>query len=374
MNAVLAINSLTGFVLAYCAVLSIRLIRSREGYRTSVAIVGVIILIKSFVVIGNLLEHGLGVLGPDRIEEYLEISLPLLYFLFVVSYSLQDSYRTIEAQKSQLKRWNADLEAEVGRKVVELEKIYSELADARISLINRDRAASFDQVIRKISHLLNTPLGICITSASALDEECPASAEQTLGLLRRSLSRIVGLTTEIRRVLELRTEEEKSRFSLAPIVDEVAKEIMGETSVPFTYAVIGGKEPLYGYRENLKKVFRELMINSVIHNLENSNLSIDVELALEGGRAVLRFRDNGRGIPAEFADKVFDPFSTPSLSDTRLGLGLFMVRSIVQNVFNGDVVISPAEEGGAAFSVSMPASELSAGTGNAVPIAVEFGV
>ena len=357
MNGVLVINFLSAAALILCAVLTVRHLRRRRGYRTSFVIIGIVIMIESFVVIGNLLEHGLGFFGMDRIEEYLEITLPLFYFLFVISYSLQDGQKTIAEQKDRLEKWNEALETEVGKKAAELKETYSELTDTKIALLNRNRAASFDQVIRKLSHLINTPLGICVTSASALLGSRSEDDEATLELLQASLGQITALTSEIRKVLDLQTEEERERFRIGQLVDEVAKGLMLEQAAEFSYFVYGGEASFFGYRENLKKVMRELMENSVIHNAGIDDLTIDVNVFMRGDDLVLRFGDNGRGIAEDFAGQVFDPFTTPSLSDSRLGLGLFMVRSIVQNVFHGDVSMDPAAKRGAGFIVTIPKSE-----------------
>ncbi len=66
----------------------------------------------------------------------------------------------------------------------------------------------------------------------------------------------------------------------------------------------------------------------------------------------IRIHDQGPGIPEQIRDKIFDPFFTTKKSGT--GLGLSIVFSVVQN-HGGAITISSAKDGGAVFSLYLPA-------------------
>ena len=63
--------------------------------------------------------------------------------------------------------------------------------------------------------------------------------------------------------------------------------------------------------------------------------------------------DNGPGIPDDLGDRIFDPYV--STKDTGIGLGLAICRRIVQS-HGGQITASNAPEGGAVFTVRLPAS------------------
>ena len=64
--------------------------------------------------------------------------------------------------------------------------------------------------------------------------------------------------------------------------------------------------------------------------------------------------DSGPGVPAELMERVFDPFFTTKPPGKGTGLGLAIVQRIVQD-HGGRVDVSRAREGGAAFTVTLPA-------------------
>ncbi|MBM4201253.1 MAG: PAS domain-containing sensor histidine kinase, partial [Gammaproteobacteria bacterium] len=67
--------------------------------------------------------------------------------------------------------------------------------------------------------------------------------------------------------------------------------------------------------------------------------------------AELLIRDNGPGIPADQADRIFEPYVTTKSKGT--GLGLAIVKKIVEE-HGGQIRLEAAETGGAAFLIRLP--------------------
>ena len=61
--------------------------------------------------------------------------------------------------------------------------------------------------------------------------------------------------------------------------------------------------------------------------------------------------DNGAGIQASVADRLFEPFV--STKSEGMGLGLVVTRSIVEE-HGGKISVTPKADGGAAFSFTLP--------------------
>jgi signal transduction histidine kinase len=74
----------------------------------------------------------------------------------------------------------------------------------------------------------------------------------------------------------------------------------------------------------------------------------------------LRVRDSGPGIPTEFIEHVFEPFSQADRSRTRahagLGIGLALVRHFVERQGGSIDVASPGHGTGTTFTVRIPSS------------------
>ncbi|MEE4271125.1 MAG: PocR ligand-binding domain-containing protein [Thermoanaerobaculales bacterium] len=80
------------------------------------------------------------------------------------------------------------------------------------------------------------------------------------------------------------------------------------------------------------------------------------EVEAPDGLVVLEVRDTGRGIPEEHLEHIFEPFFTTKGPDQGTGLGLATVYAIVEQ-HGGFIDVVNRREGGAAFSVSLPAAD-----------------
>ena len=89
--------------------------------------------------------------------------------------------------------------------------------------------------------------------------------------------------------------------------------------------------------------------------------TIDIALTRHDSLAEIRIEDSGPGVPADFLPRSFERFSQADGSNTRkhggLGLGLAIVRHLVE-LHGGTVLASNRDEnGGAVLTVSLPAME-----------------
>jgi PAS domain S-box-containing protein len=82
-------------------------------------------------------------------------------------------------------------------------------------------------------------------------------------------------------------------------------------------------------------------------------IRVDARTDARTGSIVLAIRDNGPGIAPEALDKVFQPFFTTRPGGT--GLGLAIVQKVIVS-HNGRVTVANHPDGGAAFTITFPAS------------------
>jgi len=111
--------------------------------------------------------------------------------------------------------------------------------------------------------------------------------------------------------------------------------------------------------ERLQQVFWNLLANAV--KFTPAHGTIDIHLQRDDGLAEVRIEDSGPGVPAEFLPRIFERFSQADGSSTRkhggLGLGLAIVRHLVE--LHGGTVSARNRDGhgGAVLTVSLPALE-----------------
>jgi signal transduction histidine kinase len=110
----------------------------------------------------------------------------------------------------------------------------------------------------------------------------------------------------------------------------------------------------------LKQVFWNLLSNSVKFTPPRGK--IEVRLGTfedaQGGRVFVKIHDNGQGIARDFLLHVFDRFSQADTSSIRLhgglGLGLSLVKSLLELQDGSVQAESPGEGKGATFTVLLP--------------------
>ncbi|QAR34156.1 PAS domain S-box protein [Geovibrio thiophilus] len=115
------------------------------------------------------------------------------------------------------------------------------------------------------------------------------------------------------------------------------------------------------YVEGYRNEFMQVLLN-IFNNAKDAIASakkqgtltesgrITVRLADLEGRISIDIEDNGGGIPEELIKKIFDPYFTTKSSEQGSGIGLYMVRAIVENNMGGEVRVRNGKAG-AVFSI-----------------------
>jgi signal transduction histidine kinase len=104
-----------------------------------------------------------------------------------------------------------------------------------------------------------------------------------------------------------------------------------------------------------------LVVDNLVRNAYESyregedNRPVEVVLARERGRITIAVRDRGRGIPADLADKVFDPFFTDKIHGS--GIGLSLARRFVEAA-RGTLTLAPRAGGGTEARIVLPPGDV----------------
>ncbi|MBE9115331.1 PAS domain S-box protein [Lusitaniella coriacea LEGE 07157] len=104
------------------------------------------------------------------------------------------------------------------------------------------------------------------------------------------------------------------------------------------------------YPEELNQVWTNLLHNAI--QAMNNKGVLNIDIARQDDRVVVNFTDSGCGIPPEIADKIFDPFFTTKPIGEGSGLGLDIVRKIVEK-HQGEITLE-SQPGRTTFSVWLP--------------------
>ncbi len=102
-------------------------------------------------------------------------------------------------------------------------------------------------------------------------------------------------------------------------------------------------------REAIKVILQNIILNAI--QAVDADGHIQITCSMEEGSAVVRIRDDGRGIPIELREKIFEPFVT-TRSDGN-GVGLWITKRLVDSL-GGSIKTAEPESGGTEFVVSIP--------------------
>jgi signal transduction histidine kinase len=212
--------------------------------------------------------------------------------------------------------------------------------------------AAFGLLAAGIAHEVGNPL----TSISAMVQmlqrriEDPYTLDK-LGLVSGQLQRI---RATLRELVEFSrpASTERTRFRLSEVLDEALsiakyyKRTRGRIDAP----VLPSDLPLlFGVRHQLVQVFLNLVLNAM--DAAGRDGRVELYVAAGPGAVEVAVSDDGDGVAAENAARLFQPYFTTKKNGT--GLGLFVTRQLVEE-HGGTVDFEPRPGGGAVFRVRLP--------------------
>jgi signal transduction histidine kinase/ActR/RegA family two-component response regulator len=260
---------------------------------------------------------------------------------------------------------NARLFEAAQQQIAERRRAEAKLRESEEAL--RDAHRRKDEFLATLAHELRNPLAPIRNAVEILrlTEADPAASASARALLERQLKQLVRLIDDLQDVsritqgrLELRREKIDLAIALRMAVEtsrpliESRQHTLHVTAQPDAYFVDADAT-------RIAQVFANLLNNSAKYSPAGS--SITVQLSREGANAVTTIMDNGVGIPHAMLTRVFEMFERvdrePEVAQEGLGIGLTLVRRLVE--LHGGTVSAQSEglNRGSTFVVRLPLSE-----------------
>lgn len=275
---------------------------------------------------------------------------------------------------SELKRTEAALRVAKD----EAERMLAELTRAQGLLVQTEKLAALGGLVAGVAHEVNTPIGVSLTAISQLAGEVGklksavdhgrirksdltqflADADETLELSLGSVRRAAELVASFKQLAMDQTKEQRRRFDLLDYIHDV------EVSVSATARNRGHRIRIEcrpgievdSYPGAIAEVLTNLVMNSLDHAFaEDQAGTIAIRVDQAGAETVeLVYEDDGRGIPVELRDKVFEPFFTTRRGRGNTGLGLYRVFNLITHKLKGRIELGARAGGGTRFALSFP--------------------
>jgi signal transduction histidine kinase/CheY-like chemotaxis protein len=235
-------------------------------------------------------------------------------------------------------------------------------ARAEDSLRQADRRK--DEFLATLAHELRNPLAplrnsVHILQLSAADDSATARLCETMERQVNHLVRLVDDLLEVSRITRGKIELRKEEIELAAIARnaiETSRPVIDAAKVQLAISLPQQPVTLYGDAVRLAQVFANLLNNAAKYTNEGGQIWFTARE--EDGEAVVSVRDTGIGIAEDLLPKVFEMFMqvdpVTDRSQGGLGIGLTLVRSLVE-LHGGSVLVrSEGPDKGSEFVVRLP--------------------
>ena len=293
------------------------------------------------------------------------------------------TYRTylknVEAAASHARQAERHV-AELNHYIEELQRAEAERAEALVREREARAAAEAasrlkDEFLATVSHELRTPLTSILgwsnlLRSGSLEQQNAAKALEVIERNAQNQKRLIDDLLDVSRIVGGKLLLDVRETELARVLEdavEVVRPAADAKRIRLSSSSDGQAWAVSGDPGRLRQVFWNLLSNAIKFTPEGGR--VEVRLERDGARARVTVSDTGRGLDADFLPHVFERFRQADARTTRafdgLGLGLAIVRHLVE-AHGGTVSAESAGAGqGAAFTVHLPLSAaLTDGTGS----------
>ncbi|MCK5110137.1 MAG: GAF domain-containing sensor histidine kinase [Arcobacteraceae bacterium] len=214
-------------------------------------------------------------------------------------------------------------------------------------LTQQSKMASMGEMIGNIAHQWRQPLNVIGTSVMSLQ----IKYENNL-LNNEFIERYVERTNTIIQNMSHTIDDfrnffapnkEKVDFNIKETIEETLNFLGGAFKVHNINILINCDSDciINGYKNEFSQAILVILNNSkdaiVQNNISQGDITIDISCDKNYIKVIIK--DNGGGIPEDILDKVFEPYFTTKHQTQGTGIGLYMVKEIIENNMQGRIFI-----------------------------------
>ncbi len=295
----------------------------------------------------------------------------------------------LSTANAELNFANQDLNianAEVQIKNLELAENLEILRKTQKQLVESEKMAALGTLVAGVAHELNTPIGVAVTAASTmqsrakrflekLEKDEPllkkelrdftADATEGTTITLNNLARAASLIQSFKRVAVDQHSDQQRQFLLTPYLRELAASLSPQFTGTGHRLDIGCAEEIemFSYPGVIAQIITNFVVNSLSHGfkgftdtgvmtIQTERVPISAHNAKEC--VIIRYTDNGRGIPSEILPRIFDPFFTTQQAQGGTGLGLNIVYNLVTQKLGGTLVCESILGKETCFTITIP--------------------
>jgi two-component system nitrogen regulation sensor histidine kinase NtrY len=312
----------------------------------------------------NLLKKEVATLVVAIVNVFVLLILLTIAIAIVISNQITKPLRLIQQKFSEIKlgkkyeQIHYDRNDEISGLVSEYNRMVQELARNVELLARSERESAWREMAKQIAHEIKNPLTPMKLSVQHLlrswkdgEEKYGEYINKVTGTLIEQIDNLSAIASEFSNFAKM-PKANNQQIDLAQKIKNTISLFSNTRNIDIKTNFHNNKKVIiYADKEQLSRVFINLLKNAIQSIPEDKQGKIDVELMTGGDKAIVKIKDNGKGIPEELKDRLFVPnFTTKS---SGMGLGLAIVKNIIENC-NGKIEFETELGKGTTFIIELP--------------------
>jgi PAS domain S-box-containing protein len=233
----------------------------------------------------------------------------------------------------------------------------TELKQVQEQLRKTERIAELGTLASGMAHEIGTPMNVILGRAEYLMDR--VKDEPTKKGLQTIIAQVERITKVMNQLLAFarRKPPERGPLQLKDIVEssmELFRERLEKGRVTVEPALDDACPKVLADGDQMSQVFINLVMNA-LHAMPDGG-TLRVGLAFDKDMVKLTVADSGHGIPPEALPKIFEPFFTTKEFGKGTGLGLTVVKGIIEE-HQGTITVDSEEGKGTRFTIVLPRAD-----------------
>jgi C4-dicarboxylate-specific signal transduction histidine kinase len=319
------------------------------------------------------------VIEESRFVEFNEIS----HNFDLMVKEVESRQREVMAQKNEIEDMNKNLEARIEERTADLnasnsklEKTLLHLKETQDQLIESEKLASLGNLVAGLAHEINTPLGLCLTIITYLQDKTKEnnkkfqinqlkksdlttyfkSAIESEQLVSDNLHRAIDLISNFKLITNEQRNVEKKTILLDDFLLNIVKGLNQELEKSNISLAMTCEEDIYieTIPLSLYQVVMNLLMNAKMHAYDDQAGMIKIDASKKDEEVLIIIEDYGSGIDEENLKHIFEPFFTTKRGQGGTGLGLHIVYNTIRQNLKGNIACNSKSGHGTKFTITLP--------------------
>lgn len=226
-------------------------------------------------------------------------------------------------------------------------------ANEQLKKVNTD----LDNFIYTASHDLRSPIanleGLVTLLSKSLENKLDAEEQTMFNMMQKAVNRFKSTINDLTQIISIDKDfaEGSETLDFIDLVEHVQTDI-GQL-IKESKAIItldAQVRTIHFARKNLRSIVYNLLVNAIKYRSPERQLQIHIQTRKQGDYTILSVQDNGLGIRADQKDKLFAMFHRVHTHIQGTGIGLYVVKRIIDNT-KGKIEVESEVGQGTTFHV-----------------------